>query len=184
MDTQSQKIVDQLRNHFARFTRILYDTSVPMDVVTREIFPYLSSNVEFLDPLVRVRGWRTFEKGRRGFHCTFKFDFDIAQVGIQLDERGERGRAMVDGIMNLRSLIIYTYPLRTMLVYDFELKSEEPGLTITRIEELWSFGDLIANVPMVGGLYDAARRANGHLILGLFGLSCAIAKRLRPSFYY
>jgi hypothetical protein len=168
--------VENLHERFTHITRILYDTSVPMDVVERDIFPYIASNVRFFDPLVDVTGSRIFRMGRRGFYCTFKFDFDIAQVGIQLNERGDGGRAMVDGIMNLKSLVVYTYPLRTVLVYDFTLTDDGRGLSITRIEEMWSFGDLFANLPLVGRVYDKARRGFGYFIAGMFWLSCTLQR--------
>lgn len=172
---------DKLRQFFARLTRLLYDTAVPMNVVRREVFPYFSHNIVFLDPLVHIQGWQKFADGRRGFHCTFKFDFDIIQLGVQLNNRNDGGRVLVDGIMNLRSLIFYTYPLRTMLVYEFRLTKNAPGVSITRLEEMWSTGDLFANVPVLGRAYDGVRRGFGWFILGLFAFSCAINRHIRQS---
>ena len=44
----------------------------------------------------------------------------------------------------LRSLPLYAYPLRTILVYDFTLGPGAHGLLIERQEEMWSFADMIA----------------------------------------
>jgi hypothetical protein len=77
--------------------------------------------------------------------------------------------------MNLRQLVVYTYPLRTLLRYDFTLTDDSAGFHITRLEEMWSFGDMIANAPLVGRLYDGLfRPAAGQLFLGIFRLSCAL----------
>jgi hypothetical protein len=168
---------DELRARFAHITRVLYDTSVPLPIVEREILPLFSANVEFLDPLVHVYGHRIFRIGRRGFHCTFKFDFDIAQIGVQMNKDGNSGRAIVDGIMNLNSLVVVTYPLRTILVYDFLLTEGGRNVSITRVEEMWSFGDLFENLPGIGRIYDVGRRGFGYFIAGMFWVSCAIRRK-------
>ena len=51
------------------------------------------------------------------------------------------GRCIVDGIMNLQQFSwIYTYPLRSIFVYEFRLLSpntDEPQFEIFRHEEMW-----------------------------------------------
>lgn len=169
-----------LRERFTRLTHLLYDTQVPLDVLEREVIPLLSPDIEFLDPWVHIRGRDVFRAGLRGFHCVIDFDFDIRQVAVQRDFGGERARVIVDGTMHLRQLQVYTYPLRTTLVFDARLADDARSFEIERLDEMWSLGDLFANVPVAGGLYDAGRRAWGRFFTGAFRLGCAIATRLRP----
>jgi hypothetical protein len=173
--------VEELHARFAELTRLLYDTSVPLGVLEREVMPHLAPNIEFVDPLMHSYGFPIFRIGVRGFHCTFPFDFDIAQIGVQLDERGDRGRAIVDGIMNLRSLRVYTYPLRTILVYDFVMTDGGRSFLVTRLDEMWSFGDLFSNLPVVRRVHDVGRRGFGYFMAGLFWTSCAIRTRLNSA---
>jgi hypothetical protein len=174
----SAPTVARLEQQFTRLTQILYDTSVPLAVLEREVDPYLAPNIQFIDPLARVRGHQRFKTGLRGFHCSIFFDFDITQLHVRMNERGDGGRAIVDGIMNLRQLQVYTYPLRTILVYEFVTIEDSPGFQITLLEEMWSLGDLIQNAPLIGPVYDRARFVSGYILLGFFWLSCAVAKRI------
>lgn len=176
--------IPALEARFRELTLLMYDTGVPIPVLRERVFPYLSPDIEFVDPWLVARGRERFEAGLPGFHCAFRFDFDIAQIGVALDARGEGGRAMVDGTMNLRSIPSYTYPLRTILVYDFALGRGARGLLIDRQEEMWSFGDMLAHAPFpVGWLYrDVFRPASGRFFTAFFRLSCALsAGRVRPS---
>src|SRR5262249_8757521 len=90
-------------------TLLLYDTSVPLATLEERVVPYLSPRVAFIDPWIIARGRRKFRIGLRGFHCAIRFDFEIKQLAVELD--GRRGRALVEGVMNLRQLRVYTYPL-------------------------------------------------------------------------
>ena len=70
------------------------------------------------------------------------FTFDTFQLNIKLNNDEVTGRCIVDGIMNLQQFSwIYTYPLRTILVYDFRLLNtqnpDEPQFEIFRHEEMW-----------------------------------------------
>ncbi len=76
--------------------------------------PYLAPDVTFTDPWLTAHGRGRFRIGLRGFHCVIRFDFDIFQLAVTLNERGDGGRVIVDGVMNLRQLRFYTYPLRTI----------------------------------------------------------------------
>jgi hypothetical protein len=111
----------------------------------------------------------------RGFHCVIRFDFEIRELAIRLDERADVGRALVDGVMNLRQIPFYTYPLRTILVYDFAL-TKDGGLQIKRLEEMWSFADMIERAPfLVGRFYNAVfRPAAARALTALFRLACAL----------
>ena len=170
-----------LEEHFTRFTLLIYNTSVPLSTLQEQVYPHLAPNIEFLDPLAHVRGIHKYKIGLRGFHCVTHFDFDIYQLHVQMNERGDGGRAIADGVMNLRQLRFYTYPLRTILVYDFVLTEGGKSFQITRQEEIWSLGDLIQNLPGIGRLYDASRRVAGRFFLALFWLSCAISARASAS---
>jgi len=173
--------VDDLRDRFVVLTRLMYDTRVPLGVLEREVVPFLAPDIEFVDPWVHIRGRRIFRVGLRGFHCTFQFDFDVAQAAVQLNEAGDGGRAIVDGVMNLRSVLVYTYPLRTTLVYDFVVTDGGKSFQITRQDEMWSFGDMLRNLPVIGPMYDAARAGWGYFFAGMFWASCAVVTRVHPS---
>ncbi len=139
------------------------------------MYPSLGPDIEFVDPWVLLCGRNKFETGLRGFHCVIRFDFEIRELAIRLDERADAGRALVDGVMNLRQIPLYTYPLRTILVYDFAL-TEDGGLQIKRLEEMWSFGDMVERAPfLVGRFYDAVfRPAAVRVLTALFRLACAL----------
>ncbi len=166
----------ELESKVRELTLLLYDTSVPRAVLRARVEPYLAPDIEFVDPWLRARGAGKFKIGLHGFHCVIRFDFDVFQIGAQVDADGQRGRVMVDGVMNLRQLGFYTYPLRTILVYDVARTRAEPGLHIERLEEMWSFGDMIAEAPLlVGRFYDGVfRPAAGYFFTAAFWLSCAL----------
>lgn len=151
--------IEQLEERFRRLTELLYDTRVPSHVLDEEVLPYLAENVRFTDPWQQGEGRETYRCGAAGFHCMFSFDFDIFQVNVQLEEGGTGGRAIVDGVMNLKQFSwLYTYPLRTILVYDFTLVSASvSGGDVKPLvhahEEMWSLGDMIAAVPGLGRFY-------------------------------
>lgn len=73
----------------------------------------------------------------------FHFTFDIFQVNVKLNNDKMTGRCIVDGIMNLQQFSwIYTYPLRSILVYEFRFLNnsngeDEPQFEIFRHEEMW-----------------------------------------------
>jgi len=77
-----------------------------------------------------------------GFHNMFYFTFDGFQLNVKLNDDGITGRCIVDGIMNLQQFSwIYTYPLRSIFVYEFRLLNsqnvDEPQFEIFRHEEMW-----------------------------------------------
>lgn len=162
-----------LEEHFRRITLLLYDTSVSLPVLEQEVIPYLDSNIEFIDGLISARGRDKFQLGLRGFHCAIYFDFDIFQLDVKMNSSGQSGRVMVDGVMNLRQIPFYTYPLRTILVYDFVFAPDGRSFLITRLEEIWSVGDLFENAPFVGRLYQKARALAGYLFMGFSWLASA-----------
>lgn len=172
--------VAALERRFVELTTLMYDTRVPLDVLERRVLPVMDRDVEFVDPWVHTRGLGIFRAGLRGFHCVIRFEFAIHQLHVRLDPRGGGGRALVDGVMHLRQLGFYTYPLRTLLVFEFSWAETEEGFVVTRVEEMWSLGDLFANLPVIGRIYDVGRRAWGRLFGALFAASCAIVTRLRP----
>lgn len=172
---------EELCARFLSLTHLLYDTNVTLGVLERELVPYLAPDVEFVDPLVHAWGQDIFRTGLRGFHCAIHFNFEAFQIDVQVNRSAGTGRVLVDGIMHLRQLVVYTYPLRTVLVIDFRLTDGGRGFQITRLDEMWSLGDLLANVPGIGRIYDVSRRIFGQGLARLFHLSCEVATRLRPA---
>jgi len=162
----------------------MYDTSVSLSELQEQVYPYLSKDIRFVDPFIRARGRNKFQVGLRGFHCAFLFDFRIDELRATLNERGDGGRVIVDGVMNLRSLRVYSYPLRTILVYEFVLTQGGCSLEITSQEEMWSVGDLAQNAPVLGPLYDGWRFLSGYFFTAMFWLSCALATRLPWARHY
>jgi hypothetical protein len=154
--------ISQLEAQFRKVTELLYDTRVPAHVLDEQLAPFLAEDIVFVDPWQTGGGRDTYQRGAKGFHCMLRFDFDITQLNIQLDEEALKGRALVDGIMNLKQFSwLYTYPLRTILVYDFTLERRADGSFQPLIhfhEEMWSLGDMIAAVPGVGWVYKTLFR--------------------------
>jgi hypothetical protein len=161
-----------LPERFRELTLLLYNTSIPLATLDARVAPLLSRDVEFQDPCIMAHGRHKFRIGMRGFHCAFRFRFEIFQLAVRMNQDDSGGRAMVDGVMHLRPLWFYAYPLRTILVYDFVMTKKDPAFLITRLEEMWSLGDLVQHAPLVGPLYQAGRRLSGYLFTGLFFLSC------------
>jgi len=175
MRNVERALIQELEERFRRMTEVLYDTSIPAQVLDEEVVPFLSADVTFTDPWQRGSGRETYRRGAAGFHCMFSFDFDIFQLNVQLDEGQKQGRAIVDGIMNLRQVSwLYTYPLRTILVYDFTLVGNRP--IVHAHEEMWSLGDMIAAIPLVGRFYTSVfRKGFSHGFLA----ASALCRRVR-----
>lgn len=165
----------QLEQRFTRLSALLYDTRVPPDVLDAEVAPYLADDITFSDPWQTGSGRAAYRLGLEGFHRLFRFRFEPAQVSVQLDPGERSGRAIADGVMQLEALApLYTFPLRTMLVYRFSLDAAgEPR--IHAHEEHWSVGDLLAALPLIGRPYARGfRRAFAHGFL----LVSRLARRL------
>jgi hypothetical protein len=179
LNGHGQKLgVDELKARFTELTHLLYDTSVPVAVLREKVYPHLAEDITFRDPWVRGSGLAQIWTGLRGFHAIIRFTFDILQITVNLDDRG-RGRVLVDGVMNLNQLVVYTYPLRTILVYEFEISPDGESFQITSLEEMWSLGDLIQNVPVVGRAYEVFRWTSGYIITGLFWISATVVEGLK-----
>lgn len=162
-----RRVVSFLEAQFNRVVKLQYDTSVPPQEVHNFMEPLIADNVEFKDPWQRGFGKQRYLLGQKGFHDMFYFDFTVHQLNVDVSSDLTRGRAMVDGVMNLRQLQIYTYPLRTILVYEFDLECEqEVKLRIHHHQEMWSFGDMIENLPIIGSAYNLFRKvfAEGFLL--------------------
>jgi hypothetical protein len=176
---QRARIADDLEVRFRHLTDLLYDTSIPPEHLEREVLPWLAETVVFQDPWQSGCGRDRYALGMKGFHAMFDFRFETRQVSVALDEGGERGRALVDGVMHLRqSSRFFTYPLRTILHYGFTLSptAQAPswGLQLTTHEEMWSLGDMIEALPLVGRLYAGGFRplfARGFLLASRLALS-------------
>jgi hypothetical protein len=160
--------IPEIERRFTELTNLLYDTAVPAEVLQEKVYPFLAPDIQFKDPWVKASGLRHFWIGLKGFHAVIRFDFRIFQLTVQLNERGDGGRVLVDGVMNLNQLVVYTYPLRTILVYEFTMLPDGQRLQITSLEEMWSFGDLIENLPGARWPYEVYRRFFGYLFGGMF----------------
>jgi hypothetical protein len=136
------KLISQLERQFNTITQLLYTTSVPGALLDRQVLPYIANDVVFKDPWQEGGSKQLYRIGMKGFHNMFYFTFDTFQLNIKLNDDDMTGRCIVDGIMNLQQFSwIYTYPLRTIVVYDFRLlnnqNSDEPQFEIFRHEEMW-----------------------------------------------
>lgn len=145
-----------------RISQSLYDTSVSEQVLEEEVLPWLAEDIQFTDPWQHGEGLALYRKGAAAFHAMFKFDFDVYQLNVQLNANARTGRVIVDGVMNLRQFSwLYTFPLRTILVYDFTLLDPPRGqvtFLIHNHEEMWSVGDMIEAVPALGWFYKRVFR--------------------------
>jgi hypothetical protein len=182
MSHGERSLILALEERFRRMTELLYDTRVPAHVLEKEVVPFLTEDVTFIDPWQQGAGRETYRRGAAGFHCMFSFDFDIYQLNVQLEQGHQKGRAIVDGVMNLKQLSwLYTYPLRTILVYDFILPSPavsggEVRPLVYAHEEMWSLGDMIAAIPLAGWVYkNLFRKGFTHGFLA----ASALCRRMR-----
>jgi hypothetical protein len=167
--------VGELEERLRTIVGLMYDTRVPLDVLDEKVCPYLAPGVGFVDPWIRARGFQRFRAGLRGFHCAFRFELDVHQLAAQVSPDGRRGRALVEGMMNLRSVPGLVYPLRTILVLEFDVGADgEPRLT--DLEEMWSLADMIRHLPGgIGRLYqDVFRVWSGRFFSGFFWLACKL----------
>jgi hypothetical protein len=138
---------------FRKLSLLLYDTRVPVEVLEAQVMPYIADDVVFTDPWQTGSGRENYRLGLAGFHRLLRFRLDPVQVSVQLNANGDQGRAMVDAVMHLELLApLYTYPLRTILVYDFRLDASGTP-QICSHEEMWSIADMLASVPAVGWGY-------------------------------
>lgn len=176
--TTTKLSVRAIEERFRKLTQLMYTTSVPLRTLEEEVLPYLAPNITFTDPWLRAHGFGKYRTGLRGFHCVIHFDFDMFQINVQLNEQRDGGRVIVDGIMNLRQLRFYTYPLRTILVYDFVMTEGGESFQIVNHEEMWSFADMIQNAPLAGRFYAGFRFMAGYFFTAAFWLGCAVKTRL------
>ena len=151
-------------DEFRRLSELLYDTSVRTQQLDAEVVPYLDDGVIFVDPWQEGHGIERYRLGLAGFHSMFRFTLEIKQVAVDK----ALSRAMVDSVMHLRSVPWLSYPLRTILTYQFrETPHETTPFKITYHEEMWSFGDMIQAVPGAGKVYEKLfRKAFAFAFLG------------------
>ncbi|CAF1331351.1 unnamed protein product [Adineta steineri] len=177
------KLISQLERQFTTITQLLYTTSVPGALLDRQVLPYIADDIIFKDPWQEGGNKQLYRIGMKGFHNMFYFTFDTFQLNVKLNDDGITGRCIVDGIMNLQQFSwIYTYPLRSIFVYEFRLINsqniDEPQFEIFRHEEMWSFADMIDGIPGVGWLYkNLFRRGFGYFFVGLSAISCVVHDR-------
>ena len=152
MDERAE-LTHSLEERFRQLALMLYDTSKDPRQVDVDVAPLLSETVSFTDPWQQASGRGKYRLGLAGFHAMLSFKLQITQVSVQLSQGAASGRAIVDGVMNLTPLgPSFTYPLRTILVFDFTLS--DGGLPLIHAhEEMWSIADMVAAVPVAGWLY-------------------------------
>lgn len=173
-------VIEELEAHFKRLTHALYDTDVPAPEVDAQLRPHLDAHVSFVDPWQHGVGSSKYRLGLAGFHTMLKFHFELAQVSVKYEPSTRSGRALVDGVMQLKLLApLYVYPLRTILVFDFVVDDEGGEgrplkFTIHAHEEMWSFADMIAALPLLGTLYRKVFRPG--FALGFLGASFLSAR--------
>eukprot|EP01112_Ceratiomyxa_fruticulosa_P001711 TRINITY_DN11877_c0_g1_i1.p1 TRINITY_DN11877_c0_g1~~TRINITY_DN11877_c0_g1_i1.p1 ORF type:complete len:220 (-),score=42.70 TRINITY_DN11877_c0_g1_i1:532-1191(-) len=160
-----------LEDKFFHITKLLYNTEITPKVLAQEVVPCLADDVYFVDPWQSGSGKERYILGMKGFHSMFHFDFDVKQLNVTLEETASstgfvEGRVIVDGTMNLKQFKwLYVYPLRTILVYKFKAYESpapfgmELKFEIYFHEEMWSFGDMIQNIPFVMKPYTLFRNA-------------------------
>lgn len=170
-DARDPALIEQLEQRVRRISQLLYDTSISEEVLDQEVIPWLAEDVTFTDPWQQGAGRDTYRRGAAVFHQLLRFDFEVFQLNVQLDEEARTGRAIVDGVMNLRQFSwLYVFPLRTILVYEFSLLDQPIGevtFLIRTHEEMWSVGDMIEALPGVGWFYGKVfRKAFRHGFLG------------------
>lgn len=150
--------IPHLEQRFRHLSQILYDTDVDPAVVDAEVTPLLDANVRFTDPWQQASGREKYRLGMAGFHAMFRFKLRIHQVSVHLAADKQTARILVDGVMDLQPFgPRWTYPLRTMLVYDVVLTATAlrvPDIRITAHEEMWSLGDMLAAAQMTGHFYS------------------------------
>ncbi|CAF0981813.1 unnamed protein product [Adineta ricciae] len=177
------KLVNQLERQFHTITQLLYTTNVPGALLDRQVLPYIADDVIFKDPWQEGGDKKLYRIGMKGFHNMFHFTFDTFQLNVKLNDDGTTGRCIVDGIMNLQQFSwIYTYPLRSIFVYEFRLLNtdniDDPKFEIFRHEEMWSFADMIDGIPGIGWMYkNLFRRSFGYFFVALSALSCVVHDR-------
>jgi hypothetical protein len=136
-----------------------YDTDVDPAELETSLEGHLSEGVQFRDPWQVGIGKELYLLGQRGFHAMFWFHLETHQLAVEVDERQMTARVLVDATMVLEQLRpLFVYPLRTLLVYSLRLERpaspELPvGWQILEHEEMWSFGDMLANTPFFGWAY-------------------------------
>jgi hypothetical protein len=150
-------VTQTLETQFRELTTLLYDTRIDPALGDAAVAPLLAEQVQFTDPWQQASGRKKYRIGIAGFHAMFRFHLDIAQLNVQLAQDNKTARVLVDGVMQLQPLgRIYTYPLRTILVYDLTLTENgtpNPTMHIVAHEEMWSLAEMIANVPLGGTVY-------------------------------
>lgn len=166
-----------LEDRFRRLSLLIYDTSVPVATLEKEVYPYLAPGIEFVNPWRRVRGVETYQVDLSGARGGARFDLDISQLSVRLCERRDAGRALVDSTLYLRLLPRCAYAVRMILTYEFDMIDGGDTFKVTRHEESWRIGDILRNAPLLGRSYDVFRSCSGYLFTGAVLLSRALSGR-------
>ncbi|XXX74234.1 hypothetical protein WMF30_41980 [Sorangium sp. So ce134] len=177
MPTMPRLGLADLEDRFRRLSLLMYDTSVSIATLEKEVYPYLAPGIEFVNPWRRVRGVETYQVDLSGARGGPRFDLNVSQLSVRLCEPSDAGRALVDGILYLRLFPRCAYPVRMILTYEFDMIDGGESFRITRHEEIWRIGDILRNAPLIGRSYDVFRSCSGYLFTGAVLLSRALAGR-------
>jgi hypothetical protein len=169
LPVKSKLSIKELEEYFRKFTLDMYNTWVSFEKMEEDCIKFVHEDIVFKDPWQNIFGIKNYGNAAKGFHSGIYFDFDIHQVNISMNEKQDRGRCIIDGNMNLKQFQFYSYPLRTILVYDFVMVDDGSHFLITLHEEMWSFGDMIENLPLgIGKFYNGFRYLMGQFVLWMF----------------
>eukprot|EP01088_Endostelium_zonatum_P006596 TRINITY_DN18728_c0_g1_i1.p1 TRINITY_DN18728_c0_g1~~TRINITY_DN18728_c0_g1_i1.p1 ORF type:complete len:220 (-),score=40.47 TRINITY_DN18728_c0_g1_i1:70-729(-) len=157
-ELSKSEVEEIVEEKIRRIFNLTYNTRVPFEPMEKEVMPYIHPDVGFTDGWQEGRGKPFYSVGMRGFHSLCNFDCDIFQSSVSINKSQTKGRAIVDGVMNIHLTRFWTYPLRIIIVYQFELtninsETREVKFLIKEQEEMWSFSDMITAFPVVGYLY-------------------------------
>ncbi|KAG2379254.1 hypothetical protein C9374_007393 [Naegleria lovaniensis] len=164
-----------LEKQFTTLTHLLYDTKVKEKDLEEHTYSLFHEDITFTDPWQTITGKQPFITQLKGFHAAIFFDFKIEQIAVQMSENEQGGRVLIDGWMNLNQFrwITGTYPLRTILVYDFVMTGDGSKFLITDLEEMWSLADMIEQAPFIGWFYHFFRYGAG-MFFTVFFMMCSL----------
>lgn len=161
----------EIERHVTLMIQMLYDTTYSTKELDEHVFKYCSEQITFQDPWQTPKGLPNYRGQFNGLrNLKIKFEFDRKQIGFQWNNSG--GRAMAEGIFTTTVWFPFLrFPLRVISIHDFVLTNEtDKGFIVYNHEELWSFAEMILEIPLVGRCYNAFRWFAARVFARLFGL--------------
>ncbi|KAF0974867.1 hypothetical protein FDP41_006341 [Naegleria fowleri] len=175
---------EDLEKRFSSLTHLIYNTQTKVQDLDEHVAPFLDEHVSYEDPFQFVSGKNTVLTQLKGCHLSMFFESKIEQLDIQMKENQEGGRVLIDAWMNMNQFkwIIGTFPIRTILVYDFVMINEGSSFLITNLKEMWSLGDVIEQIPFIGWCFNLFRHGGGWFFTFFFFLCSVVMKWLHVMF--